>query len=167
MLFRSPAGSDGLFIHPYGNGAERTLENIYPGASISGLSLTTHTTAHLLRASQEGIAYALNYGVEIMKDMGIKVKSVRAGNANMFLSPVFREIFASVTGATVELYDTDGSQGAARGAGIGAGIYKTAKEAFKGLKVLKTIEPDKRMVKIYKKEYEKWKEMLLQKIERD
>lgn len=162
-----PAGSDGLFIHPYGNGAERTLENIYPGASISGLSLTTHTTAHLLRASQEGIAYALNYGVEIMKDMGIKVKSVRAGNANMFLSPVFREIFASVTGATVELYDTDGSQGAARGAGIGAGIYKTAKEAFKGLKVLKTIEPDKRMVKIYKKEYEKWKEMLLQKIERD
>lgn len=154
------AGSDGLVIHPYGNGAERTLENIYPGASISGLSLTTHTTAHLMRASQEGIAYALNYGVEIMKEMGIKVKNVRAGNANMFLSPVFREIFAAVTGAVVELYDTDGSQGAARGAGLGAGIYRNTKEAFAGLKALKVIEPDKKLVKVYEATYKKWKEKL-------
>lgn len=153
-------GSEGVFIHPYGNGAERTLENMCPGASITGLSLTTHTKAHLMRASQEGIVYALNYGVGIMKQMGIKVKKVRAGNANMFLSPVFREIFAAVTGAVVELYDTDGSQGAARGAGIGAGIYKDNKDAFTGLKALKVITPDKKLVKFYSGAYARWKEML-------
>ena len=153
-------GSGGLFVHPYGNGAERTLENQAPGASFTGLSLTTHNRAHLLRAGQEGIVYALNYGVEIMKEMGIKVKTVRAGHANMFLSPVFRQVFAAVTGATVELYDTDGSQGAARGAGIGAGIFKENKEAFKGLKKLSVTEPDKKLMRIYDGLYKEWKEIL-------
>jgi len=153
-------GSNGVFVHPYGNGAERTLGNRNPGASITGLSLTTHTRAHVLRAGQEGIVYALNYGIEIMKDMGIKVNKVRAGRANMFLSPVFREVFAAATGAVVELYETDGSQGAARGAGIGAGIFKNNKEAFKGLKMLGVTEPDKKLVRFYGGAYEEWKTIL-------
>jgi xylulokinase len=153
-------GADGVFIHPYGNGSERTLENKPSCAIISGLSLTTHTKAHLLRAGQEGIVFALNYGIEIMKEMGIKVKKVRAGHANMFLSPVFREVFAAVTGAEVELYDTDGSQGAARGAGIGAGIFKNNRDAFKGLNILSTTAPDKKLVKSYVGFYKEWKQIL-------
>ncbi len=161
MASKVNPGSDGVTIHPYGNGAERTLENKPSCGIISGLSLTTHTRAHLLRAGQEGIVYALNYGIEIMKEMGIKVKKVRAGHANMFLSPVFREVFAAVTGAEVELYDTDGSQGAARGAGIGAGIFKDNKEAFKGLKIMGTTVPDKKLVKFYKGAYAEWKGILM------
>lgn len=141
LASQAPVGCEGLSILPFGNGAERTLENKNIGASVHGLNFNTHTKAHLLRAGQEGIVFALNYGLEIMRQMGVKVETVRAGDANMFLSPLFRETFATITGATVELYNTDGSAGAARGAGIGAGIYQQPQDAFVGLKCTQTIEP--------------------------
>ena len=151
-------GSEGLIILPYGNGAERTLNNRNPGASIHGLDLIRHTRAHLLRAAQEGIVFALKYGMEIMEGMGMKAATtIRAGHANMFLSPVFSEVFACSTGANVELYSTDGAQGAARGAGVGSGIYKSITEAFTGLKAISTIEPKTRLRDAYKQAYELWK----------
>jgi len=160
-----PVGSDNLVILPYGNGAERTLENKNIGASINGLNFNSHSRAHLLRAAQEGIVFALKYGLEIMHDMGIEVKTVRAGNANMFLSPLFGKAFATVTAATVELYNTDGSQGAARGAGIGAGAYKDFSEAFSGLKKLKTIEPDPTLKAQYSEAYQRWFSVLAQRLD--
>lgn len=160
-----PVGSDNLVILPYGNGAERTLENKNIGASINGLNFNSHSKAHLLRAAQEGIVFALKYGLEIMHDMGIEVKTVRAGNANMFLSPLFGKAFATVTAATVELYNTDGSQGAARGAGLGAGAYKDFSEAFTGLKKLKTIEPDPNLESQYSAAYQRWVSVLAQRLD--
>ncbi|MCD6393830.1 MAG: carbohydrate kinase [Planctomycetes bacterium] len=155
-----PVGSDGLVILPFGNGAERTLENNDIGASIHNMNFNTHTNAHLLRAAQEGIVFALNYGLDIMRDMGIEIKTVRAGSANMFLSPLFASAFATVTGAGVELYNTDGSQGAARGAGVGAGVYKDFAEAFTGLKKTKTIEPDTALQGQYAEAYRNWHNVL-------
>jgi xylulokinase len=149
-------GCDGLVILPYGNGAERTLENRNIGASVHGWNFNMHKRAHFLRAAQEGIVFALNYGLGIMRDMGIRLTTVRAGNANMFLSPLFAEAFATVTQATVELYNTDGSQGAARGAGIGAGIYKGPEDAFVGLQPVKTIEPNAKLAQEYQEAYGKW-----------
>ena len=108
-----PVGSAGLAILPFGNGAERILENENIGASIHNLNFNVHTRAHVFRAAQEGIVFALNYGLDIMRNMGIVVDTVRAGSANMFLSPIFASAFATTTGARVELYNTDGSQGAA------------------------------------------------------
>ncbi len=151
-----PVGSDGLCILPFGNGAERTLENKDIGAMIHGLKFNTHDKAHLLRAGQEGIVFALNYGLEIMRDMGVKIETVKAGDANMFLSPLFREAFATITGAVVELYNTDGSAGAARAAGIGAGIYKDYTDAFVGLKSLRTIEPNENLKNEYSQAYNNW-----------
>jgi len=155
-----PIGSDGLVILPYGNGAERTLENKNIGASVHGWNFNVHKKAHFLRAAQEGIVFALNYGLGIMRDMGIKLKTVKAGYANMFLSPLFAEAFATVTKTTVELYNTDGSQGAARGAGIGAGIYKGQEGAFIGLAPIKTIGPNKKLAAAYQQAYERWEEVL-------
>jgi xylulokinase len=160
LAAQAPVGSDGLVILPYGNGAERTLENRNIGASVHGWNFNVHKKAHVLRAAQEGIVFALNYGLGIMRDMGIQLSTVKAGNANMFLSPLFAEAFATVTGATVELYNTDGSQGAARGAGIGAGIYKSPEDAFMGLKPVRKIEPDKKSASSYKEAYEKWQDVL-------
>jgi xylulokinase len=157
---KAPVGSDGLVILPYGNGAERTLENQNIGASIHGLNFNIHNRSHLLRAAQEGIVFALNYGLEIMRSAGVTVKKVRAGRANMFLSPLFGEAFSTVTGAAVELYNTDGSQGAARGAGIGAGIYRDAKDAFTGLAPVSTIEPNRKLTKPYQEAYKRWKGVL-------
>jgi xylulokinase len=159
-----PVGSKGLAILPYGNGAERTLENRNIGALVSGLEFNTHDRSHMLRAAQEGIVFALNYGLEIMREMGITITTVKAGDANMFLSPLFGEAFATVTGARVELYNTDGSQGAARGAGVGAGIYPNYQAAFAGLKTIRTIEPNQALAAAYRNAYEKWLAVLKQQL---
>jgi xylulokinase len=164
LAAQAPVGCDGLVILPYGNGAERTLENRNIGASVHGWNFNVHKKAHFLRAAQEGIVFALNYGLGIMRDMGIKLSTVKAGNANMFLSLLFAEAFATVTGATVELYNTDGSQGAARGAGIGAGIYKSPEDAFAGLKPVRKIEPDKKSASSYQQAYKRWEDVLKQQL---
>jgi xylulokinase len=160
LAAQTGVGSEGLVILPYGNGAERTLENRNIGASVHGWSFNIHKKPHVLRAAQEGIVFALNYGLEIMRDMGTKLKTVKAGNANMFLSPLFAEAFATITGATVELYKTDGSQGAARGAGIGAGIYQGPEDAFVGLEPVRTVAPNKQRKKAYQTAYENWEAVL-------
>ncbi len=137
-----PAGSDGLSILPFGNGSERVLGNRNIGAQICGLDFNRHTQGHLFRAAQEGIVFSFKYGMDILKGIGIDAKVIRAGKANMFLSPVFRETLANITGVSIELYNTDGAAGAARGAGIGSGYYDSFSSAFAGLKKLETVEPD-------------------------
>ena len=153
-------GSEGLSILPFGNGSERVLQNKNIGAQISGLGFNTHTDAHLFRAAQEGIVFSFKYGMEIMEEIGIHAKVIRAGKANMFLSPVFRETLAGISGATIELYDTDGSIGAARGAGIGSGYYASAKEAFTSLQKLETVTPDASKKSQYDGAYQNWKSQL-------
>ena len=156
-----PIGSDGLTVLPFGNGAERVLENRRIGAAIHGLDFNRHRREHLYRAAQEGIAFALAYGFELMRDLGLHARVVRAGRANLFLSPVFREAFVQSTGSPVELYATDGAQGAARGAAIGAGIYASAGEAFGGLRCLATISPDGGKAAAYGEAFGRWKERLV------
>ena len=158
LAAQAPVGSDGVAILPFGNGAERMLENREVGCGIHGLDFNRHGLPHLLRAAQEGIVFSFCYGIEIMAQMGLKVNRIHAGKANMFLSPLFREALAATSGATIELYDTDGSVGAARGAGIGAGIYRSAEEAFSTLERLAVIEPDGRDA--YRAAYEHWKSYL-------
>ena len=156
----APIGCDGLSILPFGNGAERMLENRQIGCSVHGLNFNIHGKAHLARAAQEGIVFAFKYGMDIMNEMGIDIRVIRAGNANLFLSPIFREALAGVTGTVIELYDTDGSVGAAKGAGIGAGIYKNAEEAFASLKKIDVIEPDGLKANAYCGAFDNWKECL-------
>lgn len=158
---KAPIGAGGLSVLPFGNGAERMLCNEERGCSIHGLSFTQHTRAHILRAAQEGIVFSFMYGIEIMQSMGLKVNTIHAGNANMFLSPIFRDTLAGVSGATILLHDTDGAAGAAKGAGIGAGIYATAEEAFSTLQTLQTVRPQH--TDEYRAAYERWKKLLTQK----
>jgi len=151
-----PVGSEGISIIPFGNGAERVLCNQEPNCSIHGINFNRHTKAHLARAAHEGIAFSFKYGMDIMNQMGIETKTIRAGHANLFLSPIFRQTLANITGATIELYNTDGSVGAARGAGIGAGIYKNAEEAFATLKKIIVVVPEPENVAASLEAYDKW-----------
>ena len=160
----APIGSEGVAIVPFGNGAERVLENKEIGCSINGVNFNKHSKAHLVRAAQEGIVFSFCYGMEIMQQMGMDIKKIHAGKANMFLSPLFRDTLAGVSGATIELYDTDGSVGAAKGAGIGAGIYKDNKEAFASLDKLQVIEPKQADRAAYAEAYARWKEVLAGKL---
>ena len=155
---QTPIGADGLVVLPFGNGSERMLENRNPGCSIHGLNFNHHTQAHILRAEQEGIAFAFAYGMEIMAEMGMEIKTIRAGQANLFLSPLFRQAIADTTGASIELCNTDGAAGAARGAGIGAGIYRNTEEAMQTLRIVDTIRPQQ--PEAYREAYAHWKHYL-------
>lgn len=155
-----PIGSEGVTILPFGNGAERVLQNREIGSSIHGVNFLRHGKQHLVRAAQEGIVFSFQYGIEIMESLGMDVKKIHAGHANMFLSPIFRETLAGVSGATIELFDTDGSVGAAKGAGIGAGIYADNNEAFSTLDRIEIIEPKESDRQAYADAYGRWKEIL-------
>lgn len=160
LAAQAPIGSAGVSILPFGNGAERMLQNSEINCSIRGLNFNLHGKHHILRAAQEGIVFSFKYGIDIMESMGIPVQKIHAGHANMFLSSIFRDTLAGVTGATIELYDTDGSVGAAKGAGMGAGIYKDNDEAFATLDKLDVIEPNQAKKQEYADAYERWKHRL-------
>ena len=160
MMANVPIGSEGVSIIPFGNGAERVLENKEIGCSVHGINFNKHGKAHVMRAAQEGIVFSFCYGMEVMQQMGMDIRKIHAGKANMFLSDVFRNTLAGVSGATIELYETDGSVGAAKGAGMGCGIYKDNNEAFASLKKLSVIEPDERHRSEYLEAYTMWKENL-------
>ncbi|GMQ27547.1 xylulokinase [Algoriphagus confluentis] len=153
-------GSEGLVFIPFGNGVERIMQNRPVGAHLVGLDLLKHDKSHVVRAAQEGIVCALTYGFRIMKDMGMNLQTVKAGHANMFLSPLFRKTFVHMNRVSLELYDTDGAQGAARGAGIGAGIFASEAEAFQGLSLLETLEPNVNFFEPYEEAYQQWEKRL-------
>jgi len=152
------AGCNGLRVLPFGNGAERMLENKITSSHFQNIDFNVHTQAHIFRAVQEGIAYAFRYGLDIMRENGMNPSVIRAGNNNMFLSELFTEVFVNTTGVPVELYANDGSVGAALGAGIGVKYYAKEKEAFREMEKLKTIEP--RSVNQYENFYQDWKRYL-------
>ncbi|GAB6011204.1 xylulokinase [Viscerimonas tarda] len=160
LASQSPIGSKGISIIPFGNGAERMLENKETGCSIHGINFNIHNQPDIIRAAQEGIVFSFQYGMEVMAGMGMDISLIRAGNANMFLSPIFRQTLASISGATIELYNTDGAAGAAKAAGIGAGIYASNKEAFASLEKLAVIEPENDKKDQYGEAYLRWKELL-------
>lgn len=155
-----PVGADGVTVIPFGNGAERVLENKEVNCSIHGLNFNKHNRAHIIRAAQEGIVFSFCYGMEVMQQMGMEIKKIHAGSANMFLSRIFRDTLANVSGATIELYATDGAAGAAKAAGIGCGLYKDNAEAFGTLQKLKVIEPNDSERASYLDAYARWKKLL-------
>lgn len=157
---KAPAGSDGLSVIPFGNGAERVLGNRATGARIAGLDLVRHSTAHLVRATHEGIAFSFIYGIEIMKNLGLDLHVIRAGKANMFLNPVFRKTLATLCGSSIELLNTDGSFGAARGGALGAGFYASPEAAFENLTVEQTITPEPSWKAPLEEAYSLWKSEL-------
>lgn len=155
----APVGSAGVTVLPFGNGAERVLENRQTGCSFHGINFNIHNRSHLLRAAQEGIVFSFMYGMEVMENIGMKIDRIHAGHANMFLSPIFRDTLAGVSGAVIDLYDTDGAAGAAKGAGIGAGIYRDNNEAFASLVKLGEIHPAADRTP-YIEAYVRWKSYL-------
>ncbi|MCY2687538.1 xylulokinase [Salinimicrobium sp. TH3] len=157
LAAKAPVGSEGLRFYPFGNGVERIFNNKAANSGIQNLNFNIHQASHLVRSACEGIVFAMNYGSEIMKEAGASGKIVRAGNANLFLSPVFREIFTNTTGATLEIYNSSGAEGAARGAAYGYGFFGDLQEAMQGLKCLERVEPNHELTGRYSEIYEHWK----------
>lgn len=159
LAAQAPVGSAGVTVLPFGNGAERVLGNRQTGCSFHSINFNIHNRSHMLRAAQEGIVFSFMYGMEVMESIGMKINRIHAGHANMFLSPIFRDTLAGVSGAIIDLYDTDGAVGAAKGAGIGAGIYRDNTEAFASLVKLDEIHPASDRTP-YIDAYARWKKCL-------
>jgi xylulokinase len=149
-----PIGAAGLRILPFGNGAERMLNNRLVGAHVQGIDLNLHHQGHIFRAVQEGIAFSFRYGLDIMRSNGLNPRVIRAGKANLFLSDLFLETFVNCTGVPVELYQNDGSVGAALGSGIGAGIFASASEAFQNIRPMQLVKPTQ--TALYEPIYQSW-----------
>jgi xylulokinase len=147
---------------PFGNGAERMLNNKIVGAQFNNIDLNIHTQAHVVRAVQEGIAFSFRYGLDIMRENSMDPTVIRAGKNNLFLSELFTESFVNITGVPVELYKNDGSAGAALGAGIGAGIFSSAKEAFEHMHPVQLVEPSSKGLEPV---YQQWKKLLEKQLE--
>lgn len=161
LASHSTIGANGVSIIPFGNGAERVLENKDVNCSIHGINFNIHDKKDILRAAQEGIVFSYEYGLEVMREMGMEIKTIKAGYANMFLSPIFAQALASITGATIELYNTDGAAGAAKGAGIGVGHFKSADEAFAQVGKVKVYHPEEDKKELYREAYNRWKNILI------
>lgn len=160
LASQSPIGANGLTIIPFGNGAERVLENKDVSCSIHGLNFNIHDKKDVLRAAQEGIVFSYEYGLEIMRNMGMKIETIKAGYTNMFLSPLFAQTLANISGASIELYNTDGAAGAAKGAGIGIGYFKSSDEAFANVEKVKVYTSDASESKACRMAYKNWTNLL-------
>jgi xylulokinase len=152
-------GADGVVVLPYGNGAERVLENQQIGAHINGLNFNRHKQEHLFRAALEGVAFAFVHGIKILKEMGLSIAVMRVGNDNLFQSPIFSDTIATLAGCTIEIIETTGAVGAAKAAGVAVGIYESPEVAMQNVQVLKTIEPKTEKTE-YEKAYESWEAAL-------
>ncbi len=159
LAAEAPIGSEGVCFYPFGNGAERVLNNKNPMASLWNVNFNRHDNTHIVRSAKEGIVFAMNYGVEVFREMNIPVQVMKAGFANLFQSALFREAFVNTTGAPLELYETDGSVGAARAAGMGLRHW-TAAEAFGSLKRIGIQEPTADRQHRYQEAYAHWKQGL-------
>ena len=153
---KAPIGAAGLSFYPFGNGSERIFENKLVGASLQGLDFNHHNQSHIFRAAQEGIVFSMQYGFEIIRKMGVEISVVRAGLANMFLSPLFRQAFVNTLNVPLELFETNGAVGAAVGAGVGAGVYKDFAQAFKGLEKKSQETPKPELTQQYEEAYQRW-----------
>ena len=159
----APPGADGLAVLPFGNGTERVLGDRDLGAVVEGLDLNRHGPEHLVRAAQEGVAFAFRYGAEILDGVGVVVDRVRAPHTGLFLSDGFARSFATALGATVDLVETDGAEGAARGAGVGAGVYATAAEAVRAVRPARTVTPERGGLD---DAYARWRDVLKHRLSR-
>jgi len=160
LAAESPIGSKGLRFINFGNGAERMLINKDLGASFERLNFNIHRRAEVVRSVLEGVAFSFKYGIDIIEELEMKASEINAGHANMFLSPVFTKTLATLSGATINMYDTDGSVGAARAAAVGAGIYRSFEEAFTNLRKIMTVEPDEGKKEAYLSAYSDWLDLL-------
>ena len=154
-----PIGSDGVCMLPFGNGAERILNNKEVGARILNINLNNHNKSHMCRAALEGIAFSFVYGMEILKSDGIKINVMRVGNDNLFRSEIFTNTIATLMETEIELYNTTGAIGAARAAGLHDGGFDTFGSYIMDNDHVMTFMPIKDK-ESYAKAYQNWKKEL-------
>lgn len=124
-----PAGSEGLIFLPYLSGERTPHGDPMARGVFFGLSLR-HRRAHLVRSVVEGVTYALNDSVSIMRQLGIEVGTIRATGGGV-RHPLWRQIQADVFNVPIAtgVSETGPAIGAAVLAGVGVGIFPSVTAA--------------------------------------
>ncbi len=160
MALKAPIGCNGLQVFPFGNGAERILDNKIVNGHIRNINFNIHDNNHMVRATLEGIAFALIHGIEILKNDGVVIENLKVGNDNLFLSEVFSKTMANILGITIQMLQATGAEGAAK-AGI-AGDNGGQNDDI--IKITKTIDPDPESQNQSIDSFKNWEKQLLNNI---
>mgnify|MGYP001194535916 FL=1 len=159
LALEVPVGSDGVCLIPFGNGAERMLNNKEIGTRILNINLNNHNKGHICRAALEGIAFSFVYGMEILKSDGIEASVIRAGNDNLFRSEIFANTVATLIEQEIEIYNTTGAIGAARAANLHKGDFEAFGKVIMDNDHVMTFLPFKEK-QPYLSAYKNWKKEL-------
>ncbi|MEM9400125.1 MAG: xylulokinase [Verrucomicrobiota bacterium] len=113
---KAPPGSQGLVLLPYFEG-ERIPDLPQASGVFFGMNSQNFTSAHLARATMEGVTMGLNYGLSRLRDLGLRPKEIRltGGGSN---NPLWRQMVADIFETDVIGLAT--TQGAAFGAALQA-----------------------------------------------
>jgi len=155
-----PVGSNGLRVIPFGNGAERMLNNKQTGAHIHNLQFHMHSRDHIVRAALEGIAFSFVYGIRLLQELGVDTNRIKVGNDNLFQSKVFSSSISNLLSCEIEMMDTTGAIGAAQASGIAIGAFESFGEAVSTVKRIKTFSPNNN-TEAYSDAYRKWENDLI------
>ena len=154
-----PVGAENLQIIPFGNGAERMFNNQEIGSHVCNINLNIHQNSHLCRAALEGIAFSFVYGMDILKKDHTQVNVIRTGNDNLYQSEVFAQTVATLIQKEIEIYNTTGAIGAARGAGVASGSFSEVGTVLSNNDFIKTHQPVTTN-EPYVEAYHRWKQEL-------
>ena len=160
MALKAPIGSNGLLVFPFGNGAERMLDNQIVNGQIRNINFNIHDNNYMVRATLEGIAFALIHGIEILKNDGVVIENLKVGNDNLFLSEVFSKTIANTLGISIQMLQATGAEGAAK-AGIAGGNGGKNDEI---IQIIKTIDPDPQCQNQSVDSFKNWQKQLLNNI---
>ena len=121
-----------------------------------------HTTAHLLRAVFEGVAFAHRQHLDILSSSGLgRGRAVLSGGAAN--SAVWGAIFSDVTGLVMETTRVAeaGALGAAVCAAVGTGAYGSLAEAVGGMvRSRSRHEPDPAVRALYDEKYAQYRDVI-------
>lgn len=145
-------GSEHLIYLPFLMGERTPHMNPKVRGAFVGLNII-HKEEHMLRAIMEGITYSLADCNNILKDLGIKVETMRVCGGGS-KSRLWRQIMADLYDCEiVSLVKEEGpAYGVAILAGVGTGVFPSVREASKKLAATGDIvQPIPEEVEIYKK----------------
>ena len=136
------------------------LDNKIVNGHISNINFNIHNNDCMVRATLEGIAFAMVYGIEILKNDGVIIENLKVGNDNLFLSDVFSKTIADTLGIPIQMLEATGAEGAAMAsiAGLNGSENNTQSSTSK------TITPNPIAKEESLAAFEKWKNQLLKNI---
>jgi len=136
LLAAVQPGSEGLIFLPYLEGERSPIFDPNARGVFFGLS-PVHRREHLLRATVEGVSFALRSVLDVMREsFAVPALRLIGGGAQ---SNLWQQLLANVCGVAIQTLSTQSadatSLGAAFAAGVGVGLFDGLPQAARTIEV--------------------------------